>query len=124
MTWGYHLIANLKNCRGCPSIFLGKKNIQNARTDLGRVVNNIVYDIDARKYGPLIIKHFGDDPKIEGISMFQLIETSNINAHIVDLDKNVYLDLFSCKKYDPDSVQKILIDEFKPVYYEFKFLKR
>ena len=26
MTWGYHLIANLKKCRGCQSIFLGKKN--------------------------------------------------------------------------------------------------
>ncbi len=124
MTWGYHLIANLRKCRGYSSIFSGKQGLDYARKDLNKIVNNIVNTIDAKKYGPLVIEHFGDKPDIAGISMFQLIETSNINAHIVDYNKNVYLDIFSCKKYDPIELEKILIDEFKPVDYEFKFFKR
>jgi S-adenosylmethionine decarboxylase len=124
MTWGYHLIVNLRKCSGCPSIFSGKKNIVYARKDLDRIVNNIVNNIDAIKYGPLVIEHFGEDKKIAGLSMYQLIETSNINAHIVDSNKNVYLDVFSCKKYNPYDVKKILINELKPLHYEFKFLER
>ena len=50
MTWGYHLIVNLRKCSGCPSIFSGKKNIVYARRkDLDRIVNNIVNNIDAIK---------------------------------------------------------------------------
>ena len=72
----------------------------------------------------MVIEHFGDDPKIAGISMYQLIETSNINAHMVNSNKNVYLDVFSCKKYNPNAVKKILINEFKPIDYDFNFQER
>ena len=124
MTWGYHIIANLRKCRGCSSVFSGKKNMKYIRKDLSKIVNNIVEIIDADKYGPLVIEHFGNNKKIAGISMFQLIETSNINAHMVDFNKNIYLDVFSCKKYDPKDVERILIKEFKPLEYDFKFLER
>ncbi len=76
------------------------------------------------KHGPLVIEHFGDDPKIAGLSVYQLIETSNINAHMVDSSKNIYLDVFSCQKYNPNEVKEILIDEFKPQNYEFNFMER
>ena len=78
MTWGYHLIANLRNCRGCPAIFSGKKGLILAKQDIRQIVDNIVKTIDAKPYGPLVVEHFGDDPKIAGLSMYQLIETSNL----------------------------------------------
>ena len=124
MVWGYHLIANLRRCRGYSSIFSGKQNLEYARKDLNKIVNYIVDTIDAEKYGPLVIEHFGNTPEISGISMFQLIETSNINAHIVDSNNNVYLDVFSCKKYNPKDVEKILIHEFQPLEFDFTFLER
>ena len=124
MVWGYHLIANLRKCQGNKSIFSGKHNLKYARKDLNKIIDNIVDVIDANKYGPLVIEHFGEDQKISGISMYQLIETSNINAHMVDFNKNIYLDLFSCKKYNPKDVERILIKEFKPMEYDFKFLER
>ena len=124
MVWGYHLIANLRKCRGCSSIFSGKHNLEYARKDLNKIVNDIVNTIDAKKYGPLVVEHFGDKPEISGISMYQLIETSNINAHIVDYNKNVYLDIFSCKKYNSKDIEKILIHEFQPLEFDFTFLER
>ena len=85
---------------------------------------NITNKIDVKQYGPIIVNHFGDNPDIAGISMYQLIETSNISAHIVDKNKNVYFDVFSCKKYDPELVKNILIKEFRPLSCDFKFIER
>ena len=124
MTWGYHLIANLRNCRGCPAVFSGKKGLILAKPDIRRIVRNIVKTIDAKPYGPLVVEHFGDDPKIAGLSMYQLIETSNLSAHMVDKTKNVYFDIFSCKKYNPIDVKNILINELKPSSIQTDFMKR
>jgi len=37
--------------------------------------------------------------------MVQLIETSLISAHFANKTNTVYLDVFSCKAYDPDVVK-------------------
>ena len=49
---------------------------------------------------PLIIR-FGENPVVTGYSMVQLIETSDITAHFAEDENGVYLDIFSCKYYDP-----------------------
>jgi hypothetical protein len=38
--------------------------------------------------------------------MVQLIETSLISAHFANLTHTVYLDVFSCKTYDPEVVRQ------------------
>ena len=124
MTWGYHLIANLKKCTGYPNIFSGKKFLKYAEKDLDNIVKIIIKSIDVKPYGPIIVNHFGVNSEIAGISMYQLIETSNISAHIVDKNKNVYFDVFSCKEYDPELVKNILIKEFRPLTCDFKFIER
>ena len=47
--------------------------------------------------------------------MVQLIETSLISAHFANLTNAVYLDVFSCKVYDPEVVQT-----FAQRYFEGK----
>jgi len=49
--------------------------------------------------------HFGEDEKVAGFSMIQLIETSLISGHFANLTNAVYLDVFSCKAYQPETVQ-------------------
>jgi len=44
------------------------------------------------------------EPHIKGTSAIQFISTSNITIHTLDLLKNVYLNVFSCKEFDSDVV--------------------
>lgn len=57
--------------------------------------------IGMKRFGETQIVHFGEDERVAGYSMMQLIETSLISAHFANLTNTVYLDVFSCKMYDP-----------------------
>lgn len=41
-------------------------------------VKELVNLLQMKAYGEPLVVHFGDDPRVEGYSMFQLIETSGI----------------------------------------------
>ncbi|UCG38360.1 MAG: S-adenosylmethionine decarboxylase [bacterium] len=60
--------------------------------------------IQMKRFGETQVIHFGEDEKVAGYSMVQLIETSLISAHFANLTNTTYLDVFSCKPYDPDVV--------------------
>ncbi|NTW30174.1 MAG: hypothetical protein HGA33_02770 [Candidatus Moranbacteria bacterium] len=40
------------------------------------------------------------EPHLKGTSAIQFITTSNITIHTLDILKNVYLNIFSCKDFD------------------------
>jgi S-adenosylmethionine/arginine decarboxylase-like enzyme len=62
--------------------------------------------IEMRRFGETQVVHFGEDEKVAGYSMVQLIETSLISAHFANQSNTVYLDVFSCKQYDPETVRQ------------------
>jgi S-adenosylmethionine decarboxylase len=57
--------------------------------------------IGMKRFGECTVVDFGEDPRVSGFSMTQLIETSLISAHFANQTNTVYLDIFSCKFYDP-----------------------
>jgi S-adenosylmethionine/arginine decarboxylase-like enzyme len=57
-----------------------------------------------RTFGECLVVHFGDDPKVSGFSMTQLIETSLVSGHFANNTNAAYLDIFSCKWYDVDKM--------------------
>lgn len=57
--------------------------------------------IDMKRYGDCQIYRFGSGDK-EGYSFLQLIETSLISGHFAAESNNAYIDIFSCKRYEPD----------------------
>lgn len=57
--------------------------------------------IEMKRFGETTVIDFGEDERVAGYSMVQLIETSLISAHFANLTNTVYLDVFSCKPYDP-----------------------
>jgi S-adenosylmethionine decarboxylase len=58
--------------------------------------------IDVQRFGECQVVHFADhNEDVAGFSMVQLIETSLISGHFANKTNNVYLDIFSCKYYDP-----------------------
>ena len=60
--------------------------------------------IEMKRFGETQVVHFGEDERVAGYSMVQLIETSLISAHFANQTNATYLDVFSCKPYDPDVV--------------------
>lgn len=60
--------------------------------------------IDMKRFQDTMVVNFGEDERVAGFSMVQLIETSLISAHFANLTNTTYLDVFSCKPYDPEIV--------------------
>lgn len=69
--------------------------------------------IEMKRFGETQVVHFGEDEKVAGYSMVQLIETSLISGHFANLSNAVYLDVFSCKPYLPEMVQDFAEKFFK-----------
>ena len=78
--------------------------IRNAN-EIKRFVAELCEIIDMKRFGDTLVVHFGEDEKVAGFSMVQLIETSLISAHFANLTNTAYLDVFSCKPYDPEKVR-------------------
>jgi S-adenosylmethionine/arginine decarboxylase-like enzyme len=101
--WGWHLVLNLYDC--------DLQKIQSAQ-----VIRQFVFDlcdlIEMRRFGEPTIVNFGDDPRVTGYSLVQLIETSNICAHFADDSRATYIDIFSCKKFDPEIAAEFCIHAF------------
>lgn len=68
--------------------------------------------IEMKRFGETQVVHFGEDEKVAGFSMVQLIETSLISAHFANQSNATYLDVFSCKAYDPEVVRKFAQESF------------
>jgi len=73
--------------------------------------------IKMRRYGETQVVFFGDEPRVQGFSMTQLIETSLISAHFADASRAIYLDVFSCAPYEPEDAAKFAADYFKAARY-------
>ncbi len=80
--------------------------------------------IKMRRYGETQVVFFGDEPRVQGFSMTQLIETSLISAHFADVSRAIYLDVFSCAPYDPEDTAKFAAEYFKADDYTYEVVYR
>jgi S-adenosylmethionine/arginine decarboxylase-like enzyme len=80
--------------------------------------------IKMRRYGETQVVFFGDEPRVQGFSMTQLIETSLISAHFADASRAIYLDVFSCAPYDPEDVAKFAKEYFQADRYNLNVAHR
>ena len=80
--------------------------------------------IKMRRYGETQVVFFGDEPRVQGFSMTQLIETSLISAHFADASRAIYLDVFSCAPYDAEDTAKFAAEYFKAERYQVHVVHR
>ena len=73
--------------------------------------------------GEPLIHHFGSGNKA-GYTLVQLIETSNITAHFCEETNDMYLDVFSCKPFDPSVVEGVVYQHFGPLHNNRVFMTR
>ncbi len=91
-------------------------------------IEQFVYElcdvIEMKRYGDCQVVHFGEDEKVEGFSMTQLIETSLISGHFANTSNSVYLDVFSCKFYEPREVAEFATSYFSGDNYKMQIALR
>ena len=116
MAWGYHLLLDCKQ---------GNLEKISCKDNVTAFVTQLVNDIDMKAYGDLLIERFAThDPNKAGISFCQMIETSNITGHFVDLNGDFYIDVFSCKPYNTSTVLDLIQKYFNPASVSTKFIDR
>jgi len=113
--FGYHLLLDCSNCN---------RDKISSRENIANYVKTLIEMIDMVAVGEPIIEMLCiGDPKV-GYSMMQLISTSNITGHFMELSGEVYLDIFSCKPFDINLAQKVARHYFEPEKMRVNFLTR
>ena len=113
-SWGYHLTID---AGGCDHTALRSK------ATISAVTKELVSRIDMVAYGKPRIVMFGEGNK-KGYTLIQLIETSNIAAHFVEETDDIYLDIFSCKKFVLNDAIAVFKKYFKPSTMVKRFVVR
>lgn len=80
--------------------------------------------IKMRRFGETQVVRFGNDPRVTGFSMTQLIETSLVSAHFADNSEAIYLDVFSCTPYDPDEAAAFAARFFQAKHHNVQVVNR
>jgi S-adenosylmethionine/arginine decarboxylase-like enzyme len=113
-SWGMHLILDAASC--------DPKAIR-SKSIIAAFSKALVKEIDMVAFGAPRIVRFGSD-HCKGYTLVQLIQTSNITAHFAEDTNDVYLDVFSCKAFDPRIAIACFERFFHPKKKQVRFIKR
>jgi len=102
--WGLDAAVDIYDCD--PGLIRDAEAIK-------RFVAELCDLIEMKRFGETQVVHFGEDERVAGYSMVQLIETSLISAHFANQSNAVYLDVFSCKPFNPQQVRDFAQRFFK-----------
>ncbi|MBN2533363.1 MAG: S-adenosylmethionine decarboxylase [Spirochaetales bacterium] len=91
-TWGLLACLDLHHCN--PETIRSPEAVR-------EYVNRLCDLIKMKKFGECTVVHFGEDERVSGLSMTQLIETSLISGHFANQTNAAYIDIFSCALYNP-----------------------
>jgi S-adenosylmethionine/arginine decarboxylase-like enzyme len=111
--WGYHLLLD---CTGC-------SNIDDKDTILA-FVKAVCERIGMTPHGDPVLEYLNEGRPNQGYSLMQMITTSNITGHFMELDGVAYIDIFSTKQFDVDSTLKVVDEYFHPRRSRLNFITR
>lgn len=108
--YGKELIIDIHNCD--PSAF--------TRKSIRKYFKQLCEQIDMKAEKLFWWDDYGLEPELQqkephtkGTSAVQFILTSNITIHTLDILENVYINIFSCKDFDPEIAMKFSEEWFK-----------
>ncbi|PKL63140.1 MAG: S-adenosylmethionine decarboxylase [Methanomicrobiales archaeon HGW-Methanomicrobiales-2] len=113
--WGLYTSVDLKGCD--PAAIRDAKKIHQFILELCDL-------IDMHRFGEPQIIHFGPCEKVAGFSMTQLIETSLVSGHFANETNAAYLDIFSCKEYEPSKAAEFCKSFFGAESVKYQVLFR
>jgi S-adenosylmethionine/arginine decarboxylase-like enzyme len=71
----------------------------------------VIEAIGMRAHGPLRLERFGNG-ELEGWSAMQFIETSSITIHADEFSCRCFIDVFSCREFEPEIAAAIAVAHF------------
>ena len=102
--WGLQASVDAKNCD--PALIRSADAIK-------EYVLQLCDLIQMKRFQDTLVVNFGEDERVAGYSMVQLIETSLISGHFANLTNAIYIDIFSCKIYNPYEAAEFTREYFK-----------
>ncbi|MCD6584039.1 MAG: S-adenosylmethionine decarboxylase [Candidatus Omnitrophica bacterium] len=114
--YGYELIMDLFECN---------EEIITSKAKLKEYIDRLCKLIKMEKYGKALIPYFGEkNPHTKGYSLVQLIETSSITGHFSDNWRSAYINIFSCKKFNPEIALQFTKKFFQAKRVKHRFIIR
>ncbi len=108
--YGKELILDIHNCN--PSTF-NRKSIRNYFKELCDLIDMERCKLTWWDDHGVPPEGQETEPHLKGTTAIQFIKTSNITIHTLDLMKNVYLNIFSCKDFDSNIIEKLSVKWFE-----------
>lgn len=104
-TFGMEVVLDLYDCS--LETIRSKEKLQEYTRELCRVIG-------MTPYGAPFAERFGlNEAKTGGYSIVQLIETSSITGHFSEEWNSAYINIFSCKEFDPKQAAEFSKDFFE-----------
>lgn len=115
--FGQELILNLYEC-DLTKISDG----EHIKNYLIKLCDEVIF---MKRFGDAWIEHFGhENPITSGYSMMQMIETSNVSGHFSEHKRSVYINIFSCKWFNPETARRFSKSWFGARRVKSKLLQR
>lgn len=102
--WGLLLSIDAKNCNA---------EAIRSQSKIEDYVIKLCDLIEVKRFNDPIIVHFGEDKRVAGYSLVQLIETSLVSGHFANEYNIAYIDIFSCKLYNPHIAAQFTAQHFE-----------
>jgi S-adenosylmethionine/arginine decarboxylase-like enzyme len=114
--WGYHLMVDCANC----------DRVQITNLDvIKEFISALIKACKMKVLGEMLIENLQTgDKNLFGYSVAQLIHTSSITCHFMDLSGDIYVDVFSCKPFNPEKVTTLITKFFMPEKMNKHFIIR
>ncbi len=88
------------------------KSLLNVEAPLKAFPKKLCKSINMKPHGKTIIDRFAEN-KLEGYSAMQFIETSSITVHLDEVEDKAFIDICSCKPFNPKIAEKFAKEYFK-----------
>jgi len=102
--WGLHTSVDIHNCH--PEYIRDKEIIRQYVLQLSKILK-------LKCYGTTQIITVGSDVDCEGCSMTQFVEASLVAGHFAYKSNTAYIDIYSCKYYDPEAISHFTLSYFR-----------
>ena len=114
--FGWELILDLEGCS--PEKISSKESIAKYAEDLCQIIG-------MKPYGQAQIPYFGHSSEhTKGFSLVQFIESSCITGHFSESTATAYINVFSCKPFDPDQAAQFTASYFDAGHIHSRLLIR
>jgi len=96
-----------------------------SKENLNRYFVELCDLIAMKRHGEPMYWHDDSDiPHLKGVSAIQFIETSNVVVHALEILEAVYVNIFSCKKFDIKIAQEFTKNFFKAQEVDVRIIER